>query len=141
MARVDAVTGNSSHVTVAHGAAAVPSSSTGGGAVGPRGSRAVQAEVQSADGELRFAKEWEKEGNTACAYEYFRPHSEHGAGWVSGAAETGHTDPVIAYGRCHHSGLGVPQTSSLAKECHTRTAKLGSRDESTLLEKTEAEER
>ncbi|KAA8499381.1 putative cysteine-rich receptor-like protein kinase 39 [Porphyridium purpureum] len=166
-ARVDAVTGNISHVTVAPGGSAASASSVGGCAVGPRGSRPVHGKVQSADEKLCFAEECEKAGNMANAYTYIKQaaeagitegqfrlgkilldgshgmcqHLEYGAGWVRTAAEKGHMDAMIELGRCYHGGRGLTQTLTLAKEWYARAAKLGSRDGSASLESIEAEER
>ncbi|KAA8490347.1 Secretory immunoglobulin A-binding protein EsiB [Porphyridium purpureum] len=155
-----------SHVTVASGRSGAAVSSTGGSSAGPSGSRPVQAQVLSADDKLRYAEEWEKAGNMAHAYEYFKlaaesgaaegqfrlgkilldgshgrsQHLEHGAGWVRAAAEKGRTDAMIEYGRCHHSGRGVPQNWSLAKEWYAKAAKLGSPAGSEWLKVVETEE-
>ncbi|KAA8490313.1 putative cysteine-rich receptor-like protein kinase 39 [Porphyridium purpureum] len=167
-AKVDALSGEFSHVTVASGGSVAQSSSTGSRAAGPSGMRPVrgQAQALSADEHLRHAEDWEKAGNMAYAYEYFklaaeagvvegqfrlgkilldgshgmRQHLEHGAGWVRAAAENGRTDAMIEYGRCHHSGRGVPQNWSLAKEWYAKAAKLGSSAGSEWIKALEAEE-
>ncbi|KAA8493256.1 putative cysteine-rich receptor-like protein kinase 39 [Porphyridium purpureum] len=169
-AKVGALAGNISQVTMVSHESDAPASMTGGSAAGPSGSRPVQVQAQaqapSADEMLRYAEEWEKAGNMAYAYEYFKLaaeagvaegqfrlgkilldgshgaslHLEHGAGWVRAAAEKGHTDAIIEYGRCHHSGRGMPQNWSLAKEWYAKAAKLGSSVGSEWLLASEAEE-
>ncbi|KAA8492029.1 Secretory immunoglobulin A-binding protein EsiB [Porphyridium purpureum] len=155
-----------SHVTVASGRSGAAVSSTGGSSAGPSVSQPAQAQTLSADDKLRYAEEWEKAGNMTHAYEYFKlaaesgaaegqfrlgkilldgshgrsQHLEHGAGWVRAAAEKGRTDAMIEYGRCHHSGRGVPQNWSLAKEWYAKAAKLGSPAGSEWFKAVETEE-
>ncbi|KAA8499375.1 putative cysteine-rich receptor-like protein kinase 39 [Porphyridium purpureum] len=165
-AKVDALAAKFSYVTLSSGGSAASSSSAAGSAAGPSGSRPQYAQALSAQEKLRLAEECEKAGNMANAYTYvklaaeegiaegrfrlgkillegshgMRQHLEHGAGWVRAAAESGHTDAMIEYGRCYHSGRGVPQNCSLAKEWYAKAAMLGNSAGSAWLKALEAEE-
>ncbi|KAA8490630.1 Secretory immunoglobulin A-binding protein EsiB [Porphyridium purpureum] len=167
MTKLDAFAARFSQVTVESGRSEAASSGVGGSPARPSGSRPLQVQVLSVDERLRLAEEWEQSGNMPNAYECIKQaaeagtaegrfrlgkilldgthgmsqHLEHGAGWVRAAAEKDYVDAMIEFGRCHHSGWGVPQNMSLAKEWYGKAAKLGSSAGSAWLEALEAEER
>ncbi|KAA8493262.1 Secretory immunoglobulin A-binding protein EsiB [Porphyridium purpureum] len=94
----------------------------------------LKAEAGVAEGQFRLGK-ISLDGSHGASQRL-----EHDAGWARAAAEQDHMDAMIEYGRCHHSGRGVPQNFSLAEECCARAAELGSSAGSAWLLASEAEQ-